>query len=68
MIRNLSITMNHKLINEIDELASRYQVSRSKLLSVLVSDGLENLKSYPTEDQQKEAIQYKIKTIYKESK
>jgi len=58
--------MSHELINELDELADQYQISRSKLLSVLVSYGLENLKFYPTENKQKEAIQNKIKTIYKE--
>lgn len=66
MIRNISISMSHELINELDELADQFRISRSKLLSVLVCDGLENLKSYPTENKRKEAIQNKIKTIYKE--
>ena len=45
----LAVTMDEKQISKLTEMANELGISRSKLVRILTSSGLENLKSYQPE-------------------
>ena len=45
----LAVTMDEKQISKLTEMANELSMSRSKLIRILTSSGLENLSSYPLE-------------------
>lgn len=45
----LAVTMDEKQISDLTKMANELSMSRSKLIRILTSSGLENLSSYPLE-------------------
>ena len=43
----LAVTMDEKQISELTKMAEELGISRSKLIRILTSNGLDNLKTYP---------------------
>ncbi len=63
----LAVTMDEKQISELTEMANELGISRSKLIRILTSNGLENLKSYPL-DKRIEIVKNKLNQNEKELK
>jgi len=45
----LAVTMSENQISDLTKMANELGISRSKLIRILTSSGLENLSSYPLE-------------------
>jgi len=63
----LAVTMDEKQISELTEMANELGVSRSKLIRILTSSGLEILLSYPL-DKRIEIVKNKLNQNEKELK
>jgi len=63
----LSVTMSEAQISKLTEMAKELRMTRSNLVRVLTSSGLENLSSYPLE-KRIEIVKSKLNQIEKELK
>ena len=63
----LAVTMDEKQISDLTKMANELSMSRSKLIRILTSSGLENLSSYPLE-KRIEIIKSKLNQNEKELK
>jgi len=63
----LAVTMSEAQISKLTEMAKELRMTRSNLVRVLTSSGLENLSSYPLE-KRIEIVKSKLNQIEKELK